>query len=132
MRQVTKEMIALFQLRELGHDFMGYKLQKNDIYTFHHLIIPNRLNGPYEVWNGAILCGNTSHPYLHLIEAKDYELFLAITSELIDINVNGFIDKKNLKYIDNCLSTFEREYSGTRTRKGKVLIKPESTERVIK
>ena len=45
MKEITKSMIKEFKLRELEFDFMGYKLQKGDIYTFHHLIVPNRSGG---------------------------------------------------------------------------------------
>lgn len=89
MKQVTKLMIKEFKIKQIGYDFMGYSLQKNDIYTFHHLIIPNRNNGPVARWNGSILCGETSHQYLHLIETKDLEIFNYITSEMIDINIKG-------------------------------------------
>ncbi len=130
MREVTKLMINEFKIKQLGYDFMGYSLQKGDIYTFHHLIIPNRYGGPYARWNGAILCGRTSHPYLHLIEAKDYDMFCYLTSEMIDMNIKGFLDIKNLRNIDDVLTQFEREYSGARTRKGKVLIKEEYTRRI--
>ena len=130
MRKVTKLMINEFKIKQLCYDFMGYSLQKGDIYTFHHLIIPNRHGGPYARWNGAILCGRTSHPYLHLIEAKDYDMFCYLTSEMIDENVKGYLDIKNLRNIDDALTQFEREYSGARTRKGKVLIKEEYTRRV--
>ena len=74
MKEITKSMIKEFKLRELEFDFMGYKLQKGDIYTFHHLIVPNREGGPYERWNGAILF-STPHQYLHLIESKDNDRF---------------------------------------------------------
>lgn len=123
MKGVTKYMIKEYGVTQLGIDFMGYKLQKGDIYTFHHLIIPNRQGGPYAVWNGAILCGKSSHPYLHLIEAKDYDMFCAISSEMIDMNIKGHIDLENIRYIDDCLTDFEREYSGKTTSKGKPLIK---------
>lgn len=130
MREVTKLMINEFKIKQLGYDFMGYSLQRGDIYTFHHLIIPNRNGGPYAKWNGAILCGRTSHPYLHLIEAKDYDMFCYLTSEMIDMNIKGYLDIKNLRNIDDALTQFEREYSGARTRKGKVLIKEAYTRRV--
>lgn len=130
MREVTKLMINEFKIKQLGYDFMGYSLQRGDVYTFHHLIIPNRNGGPYARWNGAILCGKTSHPYLHLIEAKDYDMFCSITSEMIDMNIKGYLDIKNLRNIDDVLTQFEREYSETRTRKGKVLIKEEYIRRI--
>lgn len=125
-------MIRDFNIKRLGYDFMGYSLQKGDIYTFHHLIIPNRNGGAYVRWNGAILCGKTSHPYLHVIENKDYDMFSAITSEMIDMNIKGFLDSSNIRYINDILNQFEREHAGDRTRKGKILIKEEYTRRILK
>ena len=125
MREVTKLMINEFKIKQLGYDFMGYSLQRGDIYTFHHLIIPNRHGGPYARWNGAVLCGRTSHPYLHLIEAKDYDMFCYLTSEMIDENVKGYLDSNNLKSIDDLLTCFEREHCSDRSKKGKLLIKEE-------
>lgn len=128
MREVTQSMIKEFKLRELGYDFMGYHLNKGDIYTFHHLIVPNREGGPYARWNGAILF-STPHQYLHVIENKDYDRFCYLTSEMIDMNIKGYLDTANLREIHAVLEGFEREYSGARTRKGKVLIKEEYTRR---
>ena len=129
MKEVTNYTIEEYGVKQLGIDFMGYKLQKGDIYTFHHLIIPNRQGGPYAVWNGAILCGKSSHPCLHLIEAKDYDMFCAISSEMIDMNIKGHIDLENIRYIDDCLTSFEREHCSDRSRKGKILLKEEYTNR---
>lgn len=129
MKEVTKLMIREFKIKQLGYDFMGYSLQKNDIYTFHHLIIPNRNGGKIERWNGAILCGKSSHPYLHLIENKDYDMFCYLTSEMIDINIKGYLDVENLRHINDCLKSFEREHCSDKTRKGKILIKEEYTKR---
>ena len=129
MREITKLMINEFKIKQLGYDFMGYSLQTNDIYNYHHLIIPARNGGPYTRWNGAILCGKTSHPYLHVIENKDYDMFCYLTSEMIDINIKGYLDIKNLRHIDDCLKSFEREHCFDRTRKGKILIREEYTRR---
>ena len=132
MKYVTKLMINQYGIDKLGYDFAGYSLQKGDIYTFHHLIVPRRNGGPISVENGAILCGKTSHPYLHLIENYDYDRFLAITSEMIDQNIKGHLDIENILYIYDILEGFEREYSGVRNKKGKEIIKPEYTMRYIK
>lgn len=128
MKEITKHMIKDFNIKKLGYDFMGYENQKGDIYTFHHLIIPRRDGGPSEKWNGAVIL-TTPHQYLHVIEYKDYEVFAAITSEMIDMNLKGYLDKDNIRYIDSCLNYFEREFSGARTSKGKSLIKPEYVRR---
>ena len=131
MKEVTKLMINEFKLKELGMDFMGFQLQKGDIYTFHHLIVPNREGGPYARWNGAILF-STPHQYLHVIENKDYDMFCYITSEMIDMNIKGYLDMENIRHINDVLNQFEREHAGERTKKGKLLIKEEYTRRVLK
>lgn len=127
-------MVEEFRIKKLKYDMMGYSQQSGDLITFHHLIIPHRhckeqgLGEGYLRWNGAILY-TTPHEYLHLIEAKDYELFMAITSELIDENVKGFIDVENLRYIDDCLNYFEKEHCSDRGKKGKLLIKEQYLHR---
>lgn len=132
MKYITNLMINEYKIKELGYDFMGYSLQKGDIYTYHHLIVPRRHGGAETVENGAILCGKSAHPYLHLIEYYDYDRFLAITSEMIDQNIKGYLDMDNLRYIDDVLSSFEREYAGTCNKKGKLIIKDDYTRRVLK
>lgn len=129
MNQVTVLMIREFKIKQLGYDFMAYSLQKDDIYTYHHLIIPNRDGGKITRKNGAILCGKTSHPYLHLIEAKDYELFQAITLKMIEENKQGYLDAQSMRFIDDCLTYFEREHCSDKNRKGKILIKEQYTRR---
>ena len=135
MKEITKLMIKKYELMKLGYDFMGYDIINKNNLSFHHLIIPHRdcnamgLGEGYLERNGAILNQNTSHDYLHLIEAKDYDMFLAITSELIDENVKGHLDIDNLRRIHDILECFEREHSNDRSKKGKVLIKQEYMRR---
>lgn len=136
MKEITKQMIKDFRITKLGYDFMGYNVDKNASLSFHHLIVPHRdckargLGKGYLYWNGAILKQNTSHDYLHLIESKDYDIFLAITSEMIDENIKGYLDISNLKRIHDCLSLFEREHCSDRGKKGKLLIKEDYTRRI--
>ena len=129
MKQVTKLMINEFKIKQLGFDFMGYSLQKGDIYTFHHLIIPKREGGKSTRSNGAILCGKSSHPYLHTIEAKDYDMFEYITKQMIDENIQGYLDSNNIRKIHEVLRMFEREHCHDRTKKGHLLIKEEYIRR---
>ena len=135
MREITKLMIKEYKLMKLGYDFIGYDITNKNNLSFHHLIVPHRnckamgLGEGYLKWNGAILNQNTSHDYLHLIEAKDYDMFLAITSELIDENVKGYLNIDNLRRIHDILECFEREHANDRSKKGKVLIKQEYTRR---
>ena len=130
MKSITKLMLNQYKIKQLGFDFMGYTLQKGDMYTFHHLITPKRFGGAETIENGAVLCGKTSHPYLHLIEAKDFEMFCFITSEMIDENIKGYLDIENIRYIYDILSVFEREHCADRDKKGKLLIKEEYTRRM--
>lgn len=135
MREITKLMIKEYKLMKLGYDFMGYDITNKSNLSFHRLIVPHRnckamgLGEGYLEWNGAILNQNTSHDYLHLIEAKDYDMFLTITSELIDENVKGHLDIDNLRRIHDILECFEREHSNDRSKKRKVLIKQEYMRR---
>ena len=131
MREVTKLMIKDFRIMKLGYDFMGYQVKRKESLSYHHLIVPRRLCGQkglgegYLVWNGAILVQSSSHDYLHVVESRDYDRFLAITSEMIDENIKGYLDIDNLRRIADILHSFEKEYCSARTKKGKILIREE-------
>lgn len=131
MREITEKMIKDFKITKLGFDFMGYKVDKKQSLSFHHLIIPHRESRNYGIgdgylyWNGAILRQNSSHDYLHLIENIDPEIFSELTSEMIDENIKGRLDIDNLKRIHDLLLYFEREHDHDTSKKGKLLIKRE-------
>lgn len=139
MRKVTVEMIRDFKIMKLGIDFMGYKVNRKESLSFHHLIIAHRdcnaLRVPsegYVRWNGAILRQDTSHDYFHIIERKDPEIFYKITSEMLDENLKGHLDLENIAKIHDLLGYFEKEHCQDRTKKGKMLIKREYIEGRIK
>lgn len=139
MRDITKLMIAKYKLLELKYDFMGYDFDKERELSFHHLVIPKRLcvaqriaEDGYLEWNGAILKMKTAHNYLHTIERYDRDMFEAITEQMIDENSKGYLDLKNILYIDDVLKCFEREYCGARTKHGEPLIKEEYTRRRVR
>lgn len=131
MREVTNLMIRDFKIMQLGYDFLGYKVSRKKDLSFHHLIIPHRESRAYGIgegylyWNGAILVQDTSHDYAHIIEKIDPEIFLGITSEMIDQNIKGHLDVENLRQIRSMLEYFEREHCSDRSKKGKLLIKEE-------
>ena len=72
--------------------------------------------------------------YIHeIIEHYDYDMFLAITSELIDENIQGKLSLENLRKIKDILLCFEREHCSTRTKKGNLIIKEDYMKgRVLK
>ena len=129
MKEVSKELINEFNLKKLGYDFMAYNWYRTSELSFHHTIISHRkckedgLGEGYWKWNGSMLVQDTSHEYLHVIERVNYDMFMDITSELIDMNIKGKLDVENLRRIHDILSSFEKEYSGKRSKQGKVLIK---------
>ena len=129
MREITKEMIKLYDIKKLGYDFMGYTFRNINELSFHHLIVPHRdckregLGEGYLLWNGAILKQDTSHEYLHMIERIDREVFLQITKEMVDENNKRKIDIENLKRIRELLLYFEEKYKDIENKQGKKLIK---------
>ena len=131
MKEITKIMVNDFKIMKLGYDFLGYKVNRKQELSFHHLIIQRRhckeagLGEGYLYWNGAILRQNTSHDYLHLIENIDPDIFYELTSEMIDENIKGRLDIDNLKRIHDLLLYFEREHDHDTSKKGKLLIKRE-------
>lgn len=127
MKSITNLMIDIYNMKNI--DFMGYSFTLKNA-SFHHLVIPNRRGGPKEIWNGAILNSKTSHPYLHLIETVDYNVFSYITSEMIDMNIKGYLDIDNLRRIHDALEQFEDEHYVDRSKKGKLLINRSYMKRV--
>lgn len=134
MKYITKLMINDFKLKKLRYDFTGYHFNKTDDLSYHHTIIPkcvaekSGMGELYTYWNGSILCADTSHPYIHLIAQKDYDMFAAITSELIDENIKGHLDRDNIIRIHDIMQCFEREHCSDRDKKGKLLIKDKYIE----
>lgn len=128
MAKLTKIMIEIWKMQNI--DWMGYFVDDPRKFTYHH-IEKKENNGKTTIDNGAIL--GTSHPYLHLIESKDLELYVYLNNILKNINSQRQMPtKQQLLAIDSCLRQFEREYSGKVTQKGKILIKEEYTRRIIK
>lgn len=130
MREVTRNMIKKYALNKLKYDFMGYEFKDNRELSFHHLIIPKKdckkmERKGFEEWNGAILVQNTAHEYLHRVGSYDMDRFLAITFEMVDQNLKGYLDMDNIRIIDDILRSFEKEYLGVKTKNGNDIIKEE-------
>lgn len=138
MKMVTNLMINEFKLRELGMDMMGYKVVRDNEYSFHHLIVPHRdckrkkiESDGYVRWNGAILSSKSAHPYLHLVEQYKRAYFEDITHQLINMNQKGYVDVEDLRIIHDLLGEFELLYDYEVSHKGKLLIKPEYRNRIV-
>lgn len=57
---------------------------------------------------------------------------MRITSEMIDEKIKNRIDIENLRYINDLLCYFEKEFSNMKSKKGKLLIKNDYKERFLK
>ena len=129
MKPVTKLMITEYAMKSV--DWMGYKLMRGDIFTYHH--IEKRENGgKLTIENGAILCGKSAHPYLHLVDHIDPDMYHYINGILMSINRTRHIDVHLLEEIDRTLKSFERENQGRKNAKGKILIRDIYTDRNFK
>lgn len=126
MKQITKLMVNMYNLKKI--DFMGYKVSKDNPYTYHHLI--KRCNsGKETIENGAILTKN-SHEYLHIVESRDLELYNYINNVLKQINEQGHEPLlRQILAIDYLLKLFEKDHMNDRSSKNKRLIKNEYLRR---
>ena len=124
MKNITKQMIKIYNLDKFC--FMGYTLDRNA--TFHH-IVKCEEEGKEEISNGAVL-NPYAHEYLHIIEYKDYDTFIAI-NKILEI-INNQKDrptKEQYQIISKLLGMFEEEHKHDKTSKNKTLIKHKYLDR---
>ena len=120
MKNVTKLIIRIYNVKKI--DWMGYKVSKDNPYTYHHLK-KKEYGGKEDLKNGAILT-DIAHKYLHIIESRDKELYDLLNNVLWQINEQGFAPlKRQLLAIDFILRQFEEKYKNQTNSKGKQLIK---------
>ena len=136
MKEVTKLLINEFGIKKLKMDMMGYKLERSEDYSYHHLIIAKKdckrmhmENKGYTFDNGAILNNKSSHPYLHQIGEYDRKLFEEISNEMVLMKNKGYIDRENLLRIKGMLEYFEERYLYVRGNNGNLVIKREYLDR---
>ena len=120
MRDSTKNLIRKYALMRLKFDFMGY--------DFENVSPSFGLERGYVECNGVILKKSESHEYLHVIEKYDFDRFCALTSEMLDEKIKGYLDLANLEAIDDILEGFERDFAGVYFEGSKrEIIKPSYT-----
>lgn len=124
-KDVKMDMIKIWRICKT--DFMGYEIDKEsktDSFSYHHLRVPASKGGKISIYNGAILCRDSAHDYIHVIEKYDKDRFLYITKILIEINNQLYLPTEDqLMLFDAVLSGFEREYSGVYNSNGTEIIK---------
>lgn len=126
MKQITKEMLKIYKPIS-GLDWMNYKIIRKDM-TAHH-IIKKEDGGRLEMSNIALLMP-VSHQYLHLIEYKDIETYIAINKLFKMINEQGYEPtKEQREVIEYLLREFERLHKSDKGSKGKTLIQRKYLQR---
>ena len=128
MDSIKKEMLKIYKpISNL--DWMNYKLIKKDI-TYHH-IVKKEHGGLKTIDNGALLMPS-GHEYLHLIEFKDIDIYIAINKMFRFINDQHFEPtREQREIIEYLLQKFEKEHNEDKTSKGKQLIKYKYLERSL-
>lgn len=128
MKQITKEMLRIYKPYS-NLDWLNYKLVKRDV-TFHH--IQKRVdNGKRTIDNGALLMP-IAHEYLHLIEYRDIDTYIAINQIFKFVNQQMHEPTKEQRQIlEYLLRTFESKHKYDKNSKGKILIQRKYLERGI-
>lgn len=128
MKQITKEMLRIYKPYS-NLDWLNYKLVKRDV-TFHH--IQKRVdNGKRTIDNGALLMP-IAHEYLHLIEYRDIDTYIAINQIFKYVNQQMHEPTQEQRQIlEYLLRTFERKHKYDKNSKGKILIQRKYLERGI-
>ena len=125
-KQETAEMLKIYKPLS-GLDWMNYKLIRKEM-TAHH-IIKREHGGRLELNNIAPLMP-VAHQYLHLIECKDIEIYIAINKIFKIINNQKKEPTMEQRLIIECLlEEFEDEHRWDKGSKGKLLIKRKYLER---
>lgn len=126
MKNITTEMLKIY-VPYSGLDWMNYKLVKKDV-TFHH--IQKRCDsGKREISNGCLLMPN-AHNYLHLIEFKDLETYIALNKIFKYVNQQqSEPTTEQRELIEYLLKQFETEHRWDKGSKGKLLLKHKYLER---
>lgn len=108
-------------------DWMNYRLVKKDV-TFHH-IQKREHGGKKDITNGALLMP-VAHQYLHLIECKDIDTYIALNKVFRFINqqeAEPTYEQREL--IEYLLREFESLHRWDKSSKGKLLIQYKYLER---
>ena len=127
MKNIMRDMLKIY-VPVSGLDWMNYKLVREDL-SFHH-IIKKCDKGKKEIKNGAILQSSNSHPYLHLIEYIDIEVYVKL-NEMFKI-INKQREEPNIAQrneIEDILLEFEKEHRWEKNSKGELLIQKKYLKR---
>ena len=127
MKQVTKDLIQFY--KPLDFDWLNYRVTRQNQITFHHIVKAEH-GGLYSLDNGALL-SERGHRYLHIIEYKEIEIYVALNKMFTLINKQRTPPTLEQRQIINMLlDQFYDVHKNDRSKKGKRLIKYDFLERL--
>ena len=128
--KITSEMLKIYKPYS-DLDWMNYHLVKSNV-TFHH-IVKKSDSGKRVISNGALIMPVAlAHQYLHLIEYKDIDTYIAINKIFKYVNQQGHEPTmEQREIIEYLLKEFESEHKWDKGSKGKLLIKRKYLEREL-
>lgn len=119
MNKLKQEMLKIY-VPSSNLDWMNYKLIKKDL-TFHH-IQKREHNGKKEITNGALLMP-IAHQYLHLIEYKDENTYIALNKIFKYINEQQHEPTtEQRRIIEYLLREFEKVHKWDKSAKKTLII----------
>ena len=127
MKKVTGEMLKIYKPVS-NLDWLNYKIVRKADMTFHH-IIKREHGGKDVIENGALLLP-VPHHYLHVIEFRDIETYIAINKIFEIVNKQRYEPtSEQREIIEFLLQQFEGKHKNDTSSKGKKLIKYEYLQR---
>ena len=123
-RKLKREMLKIYRS---NLDWMNYRLVKKDV-TQHHIV--KKEQGGLLEWDNIALLMPVSHQYLHLIECKDIETYVALNKifKMINSQRDAPTDAQR-ELVEYLLCEFERVHKWDKSSKGKLLIQHKYLER---
>lgn len=111
-------------------DWLNYKIIHKSDMTFHH-ILKREHGGKEVVENGALLMPVASaHQYLHLIECKENDTYVALNKLFKMINQQQHEPTfEQRQFIEYLLKEFESTHKWDKKAKGKLLIQRKYLDR---
>ena len=127
MIKITAKMLKVY--RPISNlDWMNYVIIRKKDLTFHH-IVKIEDGGRYTMSNGALLLPR-SHSYLHLIECKEIETYIALNNMFKIINAQQKEPtREQREIVEYLLCGFESRHINDRNRKHRKLLRPEYLQR---
>lgn len=127
MKQIVKDMLKVYKpISNL--DWMNYKIVRKSDMTAHH-IIKKEHQGKLQ-WDNIALLLPHSHSYLHLIECKDIETYIALNK--VFKMINNQMEEPNREQrelIEYLLQEFEKVHRWDKGSKGKLLLQRKYLDR---